>query len=466
MKSESSHNGPLSRASIPARRASKAYARYQRRSRTRSGLPAEVRAHVTPLEIVKTAMQYSYYSMQEIFPATLMFRLRKPLSRRLFSWTVSGVTLIAGFNACTRLAAQQSEAGEPRPAVLAASTSAVPAPDPAPQAVAATPGNPGAISPQSAPAIPAQPGTINGTVTDVQDEVIPGAALILEGPDGGNRKETTANDYGFFEFADVKPGAGYHLTIKAKGFADWVSPAITVDSGQVEILPGIKMELEGEQQSVTVYSSSIELATEEVRIAEQQRIFGIVPNFYVVYDPSAPPLTAKLKFQLAFKVSTDPITIAGVFFMAGVNQGVRIPNYRLGAEGYGERVGAVAADGFTDIFFGGAVLPSLLHQDPRYFYQGTGSKRSRLMHALAAPFICKGDNGRYEPNYSTVGGDIISAGFSTLYYPRSDRTLTFFGENVMISTIERTASTITQEFVLRHFTSGPKGKNSTPPSGP
>jgi hypothetical protein len=186
----------------------------------------------------------------------------------------------------------------------------------------------------------------------------------------------------------------------------------------------------------------------------------VIPNFYVAYDPSAPPLTVKLKFQLALKVSADPITIAGVFFMAGVNQGVRIPDYRLGAEGYGKRVGAVAADGFTDIFFGGAVLPALLHQDPRYFYQGTGTNRSRLVHALSAPFVCKGDNRRTEPNYSTVGGDIISAGFSTLYYPRADRTLTFFGENVMISAIERTASTVTQEFVLRRFTSGPRGKNS------
>jgi hypothetical protein len=375
---------------------------------------------------------------------------------------ISGIALIAGLSACACVAAQQADAGYSAPAVLAASTSAAPAPDPAPQAVAATPGNAGATSPQSAPAITAQLGTINGTVTDVQEEVIPGAAVVLEGPGGGSKRETTANDYGFFEFADVKPGTGYRLTIKAKGFADWVSPAIVVAPGQVEIVPGIKMELEGEQQSVTVYSSSIELATEEVRIEEQQRIFGVVPNFYVVYDSSAPPLTAKLKFHLALKISDDPITIVGVFFMAGVNQGVRIPGYKLGAKGYGERVGAVAGDGLTDIFFGGAVLPALLHQDPRYFYQGTGSNRSRLLHALAAPFVCKGDNGRYEPNYSTVGGDIISAGFSSLYFPRSDRTWMFFGQNVMISTIERTASTITQEFVLRHFTSGPKGKRSAP----
>ena len=305
--------------------------------------------------------------------------------------------------------------------------------------------------------------TINGTVTDVQDEVIPGATVVLEGKDPDSRKQATANDSGFFEFTDVKPGTGYHLAIRAKGLADWVSPPIDLAPGQVEIISDIKMELEAGAQSVTVTSSPVEIATEEVKMAEEQRVFGIVPNFYVVYDSSAPPLTAKLKFQLALRTSVDPITVAGIFFMAGVNQGVRIPDYREGGEGYGQRVGAVAADGFSDLFFGGAVLPSLLHQDPRYFYQGTGSNRSRLMHALSAPFVCRGDNGHSEPNFSTIGGDVISAGFSNLYYPQADRTWTVFAENVMITTIERTASTVTQEFVLRHFTSGPKGKDKTAP---
>ena len=333
---------------------------------------------------------------------------------------------------------------------------------PAPQQPAAPPGTSSAASQQDAPAVTAQLGSINGTVTDAQDEVIPGAAVALEGPDPGSARNTTANDNGFFEFTNVRPGTGYRITIKAKGLVDWISPAIELSPGQIEILPGIKMQLEGEQASVTVYASAAELATEQVKIAEQQRVLGVIPNFYVAYDPNAPPLTAKLKFQLALRVSYDPITIAGVFFMAGVNQGVEIPDYRLGAEGYGERVGAVAADGFTDIFFGGGVLPALFHQDPRYFYQGTGTNRSRLLHALSAPFVCRGDNRRTEPNFSTIGGDMISAGFSTIYYPRNDRTWTFFGENVMISTIERTASTVTQEFVLRHFTTGPKGKHAAP----
>lgn len=314
----------------------------------------------------------------------------------------------------------------------------------------------------SAPVSATQLGTINGTVTDAQDEVVPGAEVTLEGPDPDDSRKIVANDLGAFQFQGLKPSVSYRITIHAKGFVDWKSSPIILSPGQFQFVSGIRLELNGEATSVTVHASSAELSTEQVHILEQQRVLGIVPNFYVAYDPNAPPLTAKAKFQLAIRVSADPITIAGVLFMAGVNQGVRIPDYRLGAEGYGERVGSVAADGFTDIFFGGAVLPALLHQDPRYFYKGTGTKKSRLFHALAGPFVCRGDNGHLQPNYSTVGGDVISAGFSNLYYPRGDRTWAFFGENVMISSIERTASTVTQEFVLRHLTFGPKGKDSTP----
>ncbi|MGA2570396.1 MAG: carboxypeptidase regulatory-like domain-containing protein [Terracidiphilus sp.] len=323
-----------------------------------------------------------------------------------------------------------------------------------PASLSATPGpNISAPEPQS--------GSISGTVTDAQDELVPGATVMLVGPDPGATSQATANGEGFFSFKSLKPGIPYRLIIKAKGFSDWQSPPVVLSPGQFQIVPGIRMQLKGEQSSVTVYASPDELALEQVQIAEQQRVFGLVPNFYVAYDPSAPPLTAKLKFKLALKVSADPITIAGVMFMAGINQGARLPNYGLGAKGYGERVGSVAADGFTDIFFGGAVLPALLHQDPRYFYMGTGTKRARLLHALAGPFVCRGDNGRTQPNYSTVGGDVISAAFSNLYFPRKDRTGMVFLQNIWISTIERTASTVTQEFVLRHFTSGPKGKGGT-----
>ena len=313
---------------------------------------------------------------------------------------------------------------------------------------------------QSASIPAAQSGTISGTVMDVQDEIVPGATVVLEGAVPADYRKMVADDEGAFLFNDLRPGVTYHLTIQASGFVDWKSPAIVLSPGQFQFVTNIQLQIKGEQTSVMVYASPEELATEQVKIAEQQRVFGVVPNFYVVYDSAnAAPLTPKLKYKLALKVSSDPITLVGVLFMAGINQGSRIPDYPLGAKGYGERVGAVAADGFSDILIGGAVLPSLLHQDPRYFYQGTGTNRSRFLHAVSYPFICRGDNGRLQPNYSTIGGDMASTALENLYFPQSDRTASFAIQEVLIGTAERAASSLLQEFVLRKFTSQSRPKN-------
>jgi hypothetical protein len=201
----------------------------------------------------------------------------------------------------------------------------------------------------------------------------------------------------------------------------------------------------------------VEIATEQVKLEEQQRVFGIIPNFYVSYESNPAPLTTKLKFQLAFKVSVDPITFIGAGFMAGIQQAADTPDYGQGAKGYGQRMGAVYADGLTDILVGGAILPSLLHQDPRYFYQGTGTSKSRAFHALSSPFICKGDNGQWQPNYSTIGGDLASAAIANAYYPESNRGAGMVLSNVLIGTSERMVSDLVQEFIVRKFT--PKAKN-------
>jgi hypothetical protein len=105
---------------------------------------------------------------------------------------------------------------------------------------------------------------------------------------------------------------------------------------------------------------------------------------------------------------------------------------------------------------GGAILPSLLHQDPRYFYQGTGTKKSRALHAISNPFVCRGDNGHRQPNYSSLGGDLASVALSNAYYPASNRGAGLVFENFVISTGERMLASLVQEFVLNKFTS--KGK--------
>ncbi|MCU1298765.1 MAG: hypothetical protein JWO91_3043 [Acidobacteriaceae bacterium] len=305
-----------------------------------------------------------------------------------------------------------------------------------------------------------KPATIVGTVTDVNDGTVPGATVILEGPVSKDHRTVVTNDNGFYQLNDLEPGTTYHLTISAKGFANWTSPPVILKPGQYAILTGSKLHIEEARTTINVAApapSPEEIATEQVKIEEQQRVFGFIPNFYVVYDHNAAPLTTKLKFKLATKVLFDPVTIFGVVAFAGINQAADVPAYGQGAKGYGERFGAAYAGAATDIMIGGAILPSLLHQDPRYFYQGTGTTKSRAWRAISSTFICHGDNGRLQPNYSTIGGDLASAAIATAYYPPSDRGAGRVFRTALINTGERALANLTQEFILRRLT--PKAKN-------
>jgi hypothetical protein len=307
-----------------------------------------------------------------------------------------------------------------------------------------------------------QAATMIGTVTDANEGVIAGATVVLEGPALSAPRTIVADSNGFFKLSDLDAGANYHITISAEGFAKWTSPAIILNPGQYLILTGCKLQIAEVQTTVTVASSVAtlaEIATEQVKIQEQQRVFGIIPNFYVVYDRDAVPLTPKLKFKLALKTTFDPVTIFGVAALAGIKQAGDTPNYVQGAKGYGERFGAITADGFSDIMIGGAILPSLLHQDPRYFYQGTGTKKSRLLHALSNAFVCKGDNGKMQPNYSSIGGDLAAAALANAYYPASNRGAGMVFDNVLIGTGERMLASLVQEFVVGRFTSKGKKQN-------
>jgi hypothetical protein len=300
------------------------------------------------------------------------------------------------------------------------------------------------------------PGIIVGTAVDVNDDPIPGATVVLQGSTLETPRTIVSNDKGFFEFSDVEPET-YRGKISAQGFADWNSPDLALKPGQYVILSVPRLRIATAFTSVTVRYSAEEVATEEVKLEEKQRIFGIIPNFYVSYDQNAAPLTAKLKFQLAAKVSFDPITFVGVGIAAGAEQAGNHPNYPQGWKGFGERYGAAYTNGFTDIMIGGAILPSLLHQDPRYFYQGEGTTKSRILHAVSSPFVTRGDNGRPQPNYSTLGGDLASAAISNAYYPASNRGAGLVLGNFLIGTGQRAAANIAQEFILRRLT--PKAKH-------
>jgi hypothetical protein len=301
-------------------------------------------------------------------------------------------------------------------------------------------------------------GHITGTVTDTNGDTLTGATVVLQGPGLKDPVKFLSNDYGFFEFKQLDPGT-YRVTITAPDFADWTSPDFVLNPGQYLILTGTTLQVAQVTTSVSVVYTPEEVATEQVKIEETQRVLGVIPNFYVVYDAHPAPLTTKLKFHLALKTSTDAFTVLGVGALAGINQAGGTPGYSGGAKGYGERFGAVAADGFSDIMIGGAILPSLLRQDPRYYYQGTGTHKSRVLHAISSPFICRGNNGQLQPNYSSIGGDLGSSALSNLYYPASDRGAGLVFQNFFISTGERMLSGLVQEFVLGRVTLKQKVKN-------
>jgi hypothetical protein len=295
-------------------------------------------------------------------------------------------------------------------------------------------------------------GTIVGTVTDVNGDTVPNATVVLSNVATVDRRTIVTSESGFFEFQSLEPGIPYQVSIAAKDFADWASPTITLEPGQFKILAEIQLRIATERTAVQVTYDPAKVAIEQFQLQEKQRAFGIIPNFYVSYDHDAEPLTTKMKFELALKVSVDPVTVAGVALVSGVKQASNTPNYGQGAAAYGKRFGATAADGFTDIMIGGAILPSLLHQDPRYFYQGTGTTSSRIQHAMLSPFIARGENGKWQLNYSSLGGDLASSAISNIYYPASNRGAGLVFTNFAIGTAERVGASLAQEFLLERFT--------------
>jgi hypothetical protein len=164
------------------------------------------------------------------------------------------------------------------------------------------------------------------------------------------------------------------------------------------------------------------IAAQQIKAEEKQRVFGAIPNFYVSYVYDAASLTAKQKFTLSLHDTFDPFNFVVAAAAASIDQANKTyPGYGLGAQGYGKRVAARYGDSLTDDLLSNALFPALLHQDPRYFYQGSGSFKSRFIHAVSFSVIARSDTGRAMPSYSSFLGDVGSGALSNLYYPHADR---------------------------------------------
>jgi hypothetical protein len=307
------------------------------------------------------------------------------------------------------------------------------------------------------------PGRITGTVVDQSGGVVPGAWVRIVDSAQNTDEQMFSDANGQFSLANIVPGP-FQITVTAGGFAPRTL-AGTLRPGETHNLNNIALIVAAAATELRVVPTQEEVEQDQVKSEEKQRVFGAIPNFYVSYVYNAPPLTSKQKFQLAWKTSIDPMNFAINGVVAGVQQSQNtFPGYGQGAAGYARRYGASYGDFVTGTFIGSAILPSLFKQDPRYFYKGTGSIRSRILYALANSVICKADNGHWQANYSAIVGGLASSGLSNLYYPASDRnSAAFTFEQALIGTGATAASNLLQEFLIRKLIPGASNRTITKP---
>ena len=321
-----------------------------------------------------------------------------------------------------------------------------------------TSNSPGALQAQISGAIQPQSSTsISGAVRDSRGALLAGVQVTLEGQGNTVNRVVAADDNGAFTFADLSAGT-YRVKINVTGLEPFTSTPVVVGAGEKRELPVIAMRIATKTTTVGVVATLNEVAEAQVKEEEQQRIFGFLPNYYTSYIWTAAPMTRKLKFTLALRTATDPVTFLVVAGVAGVEQSHKtFPGYGQGFEGYAKRYGASYADTVSGRMFGSAIFPVLFHQDPRYFYRGSGSARSRLLYALMSTAICRGDNGQLEPNYSHVLGSFAAAGLSNVYRAPQDRQASLTFRNGLIIVGSGAVVNVLREFLSKKLTANVPG---------
>jgi hypothetical protein len=157
----------------------------------------------------------------------------------------------------------------------------------------------------------------------------------------------------------------------------------------------------------------------------KDRLFFALPNFLSLENSAhVPPMTVKQKFQVSVRSSFDWFQYPWYGALAGISQARNSePGYGQGAEGYAKRYASQFADGTIENFMVNAVVPSLLHTDPRYYQLGKGSVLKRTGYALSRLLITRTDSGHNTFNTAEIGGSFAAAAISTYsYHPEADKT--------------------------------------------
>ncbi len=350
---------------------------------------------------------------------------------------------------------------------------------PAALTVAALPESPSALrAAQSSSSLPTASGqtglqtgtaSISGQIEDFTAAAVPGALLQLDaiaGPDRTTSKRTLSADAaGTFHFSDLPPGI-YRVTATASNMGTYVSAEIHLAPGESLQLTKIALAVGPTHADIQVMATPQQIAAEQVHEQEHQRVFGIFPSFYSSYIWDAAPLDTKQKYGLALHSILDPFAFVGAAAVAGVQQERdTYPGYGSGPAAYGKRFGAAYATQAASRVIGSAILPSIFHQDPRYFYKGSGTNKSRALYAIRSTFVTRGDNGHLEPNYSYMIGAFASGSVAYGLHPASDRSVSTIFTNGFLQIGTHAGDELLREFLLRRLTPHvPAYKTGQPPT--
>jgi hypothetical protein len=155
------------------------------------------------------------------------------------------------------------------------------------------------------------------------------------------------------------------------------------------------------------------------------RILEVMPNYGTVENAhTLPPISSRQKYRLATAGVFDYFTFPFIGALAAIDQANNSPaSWGQGWGAYGQRYGASFADNGIGTYMTTAIFPSLLHEDPRYYWLGHGSISHRTFYALGRLFVGRADSGEKRFNYSESIGNAVAAGVSNVYHAPEDRTL-------------------------------------------
>jgi hypothetical protein len=294
--------------------------------------------------------------------------------------------------------------------------------------------------------------SIAGTVRDAHGEPVIGATVAVVRQELGYHRVLAVDGGGAFTFAELAPGT-YRVTINTDGSDEPIRVDVSLRAGEKRELPVVGNRVASSRTTVQVIAEPGEIAKAQIKQQESQRLLGIIPNFHTSYIWNAAPMSSKQKFALTLRSNTDPFNLLMIATLAGLEQKHNtFPGYGQGAQGYAKRFSAGFADTMVSKMIGRSILPSVLHQDPRYFYRGSGSFRNRAVYALTSAVITRGDNGKRQPNYSQVLGSFAATGISNLYRAPSDRTVNLTFRNGLIMTGGTAIQNLIREFISRKLT--------------